>query len=170
MQLRPQLHHPRYLLPNKGFVFLLMAMIELITNYQELGYTLSLDYDRINNKIVSSSTYVSFNQDDSVAVYLHFKSFTQFSYVNKFDGENVEKFDSNADTCLQNRLNQDNNKEVSIDNQSLVPSAFALPCGKFPSMFVGDNIRLVLGNNTTLDINYNGLNVFQYDVSNLNRS
>ena len=50
-----------------------MAMIELITNYQELRYHLPLTYDKVNNKIVSSTTYVSFTQDDSVAIYLHFK-------------------------------------------------------------------------------------------------
>lgn len=50
-----------------------MAMIELITNYQEISYILPLTYDKINSKIVSSTTYVSFKQDDSVAIYLHFK-------------------------------------------------------------------------------------------------
>jgi len=72
-----------------GFVFLIMAMVELITNYQELDYTLPLTFDPINNKITSAQSYVIFSFDESVSLYLDFNKTTQFSFDNRFDGGNI---------------------------------------------------------------------------------
>lgn len=82
-----------------------MAMIELITNYQEFDYTLPLTYDIANNKLTSTTTYATYIADDSVTLYLDFKKITQFSFTNKFDGENIELFDESANKCNGYRLN-----------------------------------------------------------------
>lgn len=105
-----------------GFVFLIMAMIELITNYQEFNYTLPLNYDKINNKLISSPIYVTYITDDRVYLYLDFKKITQFSFTNKFDGERIELFDEYATNCNAYRLNSETNKTISISNSILSPS------------------------------------------------
>jgi hypothetical protein len=63
-----------------------MAMIELITNYQEFGYNLPLTYDAINGKLISSTAYVAYMADDSISLYLNFQKITQISFTNRFDG------------------------------------------------------------------------------------
>jgi hypothetical protein len=147
-----------------GFVFLIMAMIELITNYQEFYYTLPLNYDLINNKLISSTTYVTYIADDSVNLYLDFKKITQFSFTNKFDGESIELFDENANNCNAYRLNSETNKTLSISNSIMNPNSFSIPCGKYPSMFIGTKINLVTDNGTYLPLNFNGTSVFDYNA------
>ena len=147
-----------------GFVFLIMAMIELITNYQEFYYTLPLNYDLINNKLISSTTYVTYIADDSVNLSLDFKKITQFSFTNKFDGESIELFDENANNCNAYRLNNETNKTLSISNSIMNPNSFSIPCGKYPSIFIGTKINLVTDNGTYLPLNFNGTSVFDYNA------
>lgn len=120
-----------------------MAMIELITNYQEIGYQLPLTYDATNEKLISSTAYVSFMTDDSISLYLDFKKITQVSFTNKFDGEDIERFDEFADNCYAYKLNSETYKMFSMANTSLTPSAYSIPCGKYPSMFIGTDIYLM---------------------------
>lgn len=147
-----------------------MAMIELITNYQELNYTLPFDYDINNNKITTPEVFMTFSSDDTVSLYLDFKKITQFSFTNKFDGENIQQFDEYADNCNAYRINSQTSKIKSIANTSLNPQSYSIPCGKFPSMFLGTDISLVFGNGTRLPLIFSGINVFDYNVHDINEN
>lgn len=129
-------------------------MIELITNYQEQDYTLQLSYDPINNKITTRPTYVMFTFDDTVSLYLDFKSITQFSFTNHFDGGNIEEIDSHASNCHAYRFNKETLKTESILNTTLNQNSFSIPCGKYPSLFLGTQISLVLEDGSRLPLKF----------------
>jgi len=145
-------------------------MVELITNYQEFDYNLPLNYDKNYNKLISTPVYVAYINDDSVYLYLDFKKITQFSFTNKFDGEKIEFFDEYANNCNAYRLNSETDKTLSINNSKLNLNSFSVPCGKYPSMFIGTKISLVTDNGTYLPLNFDGTSVFDYKVHDMNQN
>lgn len=78
--------------------------------------------------------------DDSISLYLDFKQITQISFTNKFDGQDIERFDEFADNCHAYRLNSETSKMFSMANTSLSPNSYSIPCGKYPSMFIGTDM------------------------------
>lgn len=55
-----------------------------------------------------------------------------------------------------------------MNNNTLNPNSYSFPCGKFPSMWIGDSINFALANGTLLPIRFHDLSVFRYDVHNSN--
>lgn len=106
--------------------------------------------------------------DDSIALYLDFKKITQVSYTNKFDGEDIEKFDEFADNCYAYRFNSETFKVYSMTNTTLSPTSYSIPCGKYPSMFIGTDMYLITDNGSKIQLDFNGTRVFDYNVHDLN--
>lgn len=46
----------------------------------------------------------------------------------------------------------------------------SIPCGKYPSMFLGESIGLLFANNTALSLDFSNLNAFRYNVHNINEN
>ncbi len=53
-------------------------------------------------------------------------------------------------------------KTVSINNQSLDPLTYSVPCGKMPALFIGDSIVVSLPNGESLEVSHERLTVFEY--------
>ena len=51
-----------------------------------------------------------------------------------------------------------------MNGTTLVPTAYSIPCGYFPSMYIGNRVNLLLSNGTLLNLNQQGRTVFTYAI------
>jgi hypothetical protein len=137
--------------------------VELVTNYQEIAYFFPL-----RPGVMQMASESQFGADRPVAVYLRLRNVTQYDHQNLFEGQFIEEFTPQADSCDHFRFNGQIEKTLSALGGPLSPDALAMPCGRYASLFPQANLIITFNGNTNLPLKGDDLSVFSYRAINAN--
>ena len=141
-----------------------VAIIELITNFDEQSHTITLTHDPQLRTISSQVNTVSLAEEATIMLYLHLSAVTPLDHQLSEDGVDIE--DAALGDCNYHQTNAELAKTSNIANGALNPSGKAVPCGLYAGMFPINSMGLQFSNGTSIPIRTEHLSVFDYEVRN----
>ena len=147
-----------------GFVFLLFAVIELVTNTSEKLYIITLVCNG-TNICESKPQYMSFNKDERISLYFSIPDMSEQDVYQFIKAD--PRFEVRDETlnvgrdCAEYSTNEQIGKTKSATNQPLSPNEGAIPCGYHVSLYPEGT--LLMKDNVT----HTSVQIYEEDLSDL---